>query len=293
MIFGIRRFRHFILFFIVGLFFVIAAPLCAKAQNENRSGSQISAPTPGGKDVSRMLEEIKDISSSKFGNFNVNTNVSDKHKKTTLAFIFSEYIPGVIKHFSFEVPDYINVFVIKDKDYRNFLNELGLNYSKMPYGLEIGKNTSVVINADLAFGSVTYEVMRLLTGFNLPQAPVWIEDGFPYLYETIGIKNGSLVIKSNKRLGILKKVIDTPDYVSIKDLSVMGKDDFYKGNNAPAAAEARYIMFYLHKKGLLKRFYREYKATQLEDKSGIQALQKTVGLDIRIFEGEWLAWVRN
>ena len=69
--------------------------------------------------------------------------------------------------------------------------------------------------------------------------------------------------------------------------------DFY-GNDASALnyAHARYFLFYLQEKGLLKDFYRRFRDGAAEDATGLKTLEKLIApAELEAFDAEFRRWV--
>jgi len=126
---------------------------------------------------------------------------------------------------------------------------------------------------------------------DFPGVPDWFNEGLASLYEqsTLGVntiaghENWRLpalqtAIKSN-RLRPLKELIEDPNYYR-KDLVGLNY------------AQARYLMFYLQERGLLVRYYKSFRDSTTEDKTGLKSLERLiVPQSLEAFEKDWRKWV--
>ena len=63
------------------------------------------------------------------------------------------------------------------------------------------------------------------------------------------------------------------------------------GTDINCYVQGRWVLTYLVHKGLMRKFYDEYKTSS--DASGIQALEKITGQKVEEFEKEWLEWSKG
>ncbi|RKY16718.1 MAG: hypothetical protein DRP63_04930 [Planctomycetota bacterium] len=122
--------------------------------------------------------------------------------------------------------------------------------------------------------------------------PIWVVEGLATCFESSDLIDGHAVPCHNVRLIALKRAIAAGKTIPLKRLMRLSHRQFMRVAMV-AYAESRYVMFYLHKKGLLRKFYKTFCDTYKKDKTGIYALEKVVGKKIEQFEKEWVEWVRN
>jgi hypothetical protein len=245
--------------------------------------------------IEKALSKIAGIRIAEYSRCKVVTNcdAAAYKEKIDLVLLAMNYIaPQLSAEYSFRAPKQkIRIIALDDKGYRIFLNESGNEYLKMPHGFTFKNVGTIVLNMDLGVGSFLHELMYVLIYNDIADAPAWIEEGFACLYEGSGWQDGKIYMKYDWRLPLFKQVIDTPRYIPLRDLMQLEK--IIEVAPAHAVAQARYLMYYLYKKDLLEKFYKEYKATKDKDYRGVKALEGTVGITVEQFEKGWLAWVRN
>ena len=95
----------------------------------------------------------------------------------------------------------------------------------------------------------------------------------------------------NWRLAGLQGAIRSGKVRPLREL--IGDADFYgQAHFGLNYAEARYLMLYLQEKGLLKKFYRDFRDHVEMDPTGIGSLERLVGPGkLEAFEREWKRWV--
>jgi hypothetical protein len=72
------------------------------------------------------------------------------------------------------------------------------------------------------------------------------------------------------------------------------EDAFYERDPGTNYAEARYLLYYLQHKGLLVRFYREFRANRDKDPTGYETLRRVLGeSDMEAFQRRWEAFVAD
>ena len=238
------------------------------------------------------LAKIKNLKIIELGNYRIFTNIYGERNYNKILQLLTQAVPEISNDLSFaELKNKIKILILNEYGYRDFLTNIGYVYSKTPYGFALPDQNFIMVNSDLGEGTLLHEMVHILLFNDIKKAPPWIDEGIACLYEASGWKGNKIYVRNNWRLPLLKKVIDTPNYIKLSDLLKM--DSFtYSGKTFPAS-EARYLIYYLFEKKLLGEFYREYKATRTEDYYGIKALTKTVGTSTDGLEQEWLKWVRE
>ena len=79
---------------------------------------------------------------------------------------------------------------------------------------------------------------------------------------------------------------------SFEALTGTTTDEFYNADPGTNYAQARYLLYYLQQKGLLRDYYRAFLAGRQADPTGYETLKRTLGrADMAAFEREWEAYV--
>ena len=122
------------------------------------------------------------------------------------------------------------------------------------------------------------------------QHPIWITEGLATLFEDCKVVSGHAVPQPNRRLNILQQIVRRKGPTPLKHLMNYTQAGFMR-NALTAYAEGRYVMMYLHHKGVLKQWYDAYKAGYDADRSGAKAMEKVLGSKLSDIEADWKKWV--
>ena len=80
--------------------------------------------------------------------------------------------------------------------------------------------------------------------------------------------------------------------VSFRELCGASSTGLYRRGKGDNYAQARYLCYYLQEKGLLVRFYREFRKNCAADRTGYNTLCAVLGrLDMVAWQREWERWV--
>ncbi|NQT52046.1 PDZ domain-containing protein [bacterium] len=121
--------------------------------------------------------------------------------------------------------------------------------------------------------------------------PIWLVEGLATLFESAD-RNGTVVPRHNHRLAFAQQAAREGRLLSWAALMKLNHVQFMLRAQL-AYAQARYMLFYMHEKGLLKRFYDEYTAREnyAKDRSAIDSFQVVFGKPIEEVERDWRAWL--
>lgn len=144
----------------------------------------------------------------------------------------------------------INVYVLKDKAaMQKFLTEK-LHVNNPPsFGMYLPRIRGFVTREDSGFGTFTHEIMHPLIGTNLPNAPVWAQEGIPTFFEKFfGYWDGKKLVlefgfQNPWRIEKLGDKIISLDIEAI----VNAKQDYDQ-------CEQRMIAVFLYRHGKFKKF---------------------------------------
>ena len=95
----------------------------------------------------------------------------------------------------------------------------------------------------------------------------------------------------NWRLPALQEAIREERLRPVREM--ISDEDFYGGDAAALNyAHARYFLFYLQEKGLLKEYYRRFRDGAAEDRAGLKTLEKLIApAELEAFDAEFRRWV--
>jgi hypothetical protein len=118
----------------------------------------------------------------------------------------------------------------------------------------------------------------------------WIIEGLATLFEDSHIIDEHAQPQPNYRLKIIQNLVRGGHHVPFETYVTWDQKAFMKapGNHY---SQARYMLFYLHQKNLLKRWYDAYVASFAKDATGAEALRTVCGKPLAEIEKEWAAWI--
>jgi len=97
---------------------------------------------------------------------------------------------------------------------------------------------------------------------------------------------------TNWRLAGLQEAILDRRLPPFEDLTAKTATEFYDEDPGTNYAQSRYLCYFLQEKGLLPRFYREFRAASSQDPTGLETLKKVLEReDMEAFRQEWEEYV--
>jgi len=120
---------------------------------------------------------------------------------------------------------------------------------------------------------------------------VWLVEGLASLFDSARLGAAPTFLPDG-RLGMLQALLTSPRNVTWTQFAKVGEQAFQQ-NAELTYGYARYVMLFLHQKGLLKKFYDEYTkpAEYVRDAGGLTAIATVSGKTIDEIQGEWRKWV--
>ena len=149
----------------------------------------------------------------------------------------------------------------------------------------------MLMNVGTGTGTLVHELTHALIAPDFPDVPDWFNEGLASLYEQCSLDGDTIIGHENWRLPALQKAIKGNE---LRSLAEMIADMDFRADERVGInyAQARYLMFYLQKQRLLKKFYADFRDNQKDDPSGIETLRKIVApLSLEDFEKDWRKWV--
>ena len=122
--------------------------------------------------------------------------------------------------------------------------------------------------------------------------PIWLIEGMDSLFETSTLVDDKLVPGHSARLATVQAAARRDQTIPWRRIMQMSQPTFLQDAGL-AYAQARYMLFYMWEKGLLKRFYDEYTRTSSfqGDKTALESFEIAFGRPIDEIERDWKAWV--
>jgi len=119
--------------------------------------------------------------------------------------------------------------------------------------------------------------------------PIWICEGIATLFESASVVSGELSLSTDSRLIHLQRALRLKTLVPLEKLMKMETKAFVEQADL-CYAQSRYLLYYLHENGLLRKWYAAYKAGFDKDPTGRAALEKVCGKHISAIEEDWREW---
>jgi len=131
-----------------------------------------------------------------------------------------------------------------------------------PYGYCSGGR--MLMNIATGGGTLVHEIVHAYIASNFPGCPTWFNEGLASLYEQCGAVDGYIHGYPNWRLPGLKEAIKAGRTPSFEKLMAMDQAEFYADWSA-CYGQARYLCYYMQEKGLLVKFYKEFRDNAKDD----------------------------
>jgi hypothetical protein len=196
-------------------------------------------------------------------------------------------------YFEKDPPEILDIWLFKNKaSYEENAQRLFHTKPDTPYGYYSAADRALVMNISTGGGTLVHEIVHPFVAANFPRCPAWFNEGLGSLYEQSGEEDGEIHGYTNWRLPGLQQAIRKKQTISFKALCSTTSDEFYEKDKGSNYAQARYLCYYLQQQGLLKKFYRRFRAARETDPTGYATLQEVLGRkDMAAFQKEWEAYV--
>jgi hypothetical protein len=191
--------------------------------------------------------------------------------------------------FTKDPKEILDIWLFKDADsYQRNTQILFAEKPGTPYGYYSSAHRALIMNISTGGGTLVHEIVHPFIEANFPECPPWFNEGLGSLYEQTGDLNGHLHGYPNWRLPGLQNAIRAGKVPSFKTLMSQDAQAFYNQDPGTNYSQSRYLCYYLQERGLLVRYYREFRAHQKQDSSGYKTLQRILGAsDMAGFKRRW------
>ena len=180
-----------------------------------------------------------------------------------------------------------------DKSYRAWAKRLFGDERVSHFGYYRPGDHAMLMNIATGTGTLVHELTHALVRPDFPQIPTWFDEGLASLHEQCRLGPRGITGLVNWRLPGLQRAIREGRLVPLAKLVATTEREFRGANEGLHYAEARYLVMYLQHKGLLRRFYREFRANVQKDPTGAKTLEALTGKTLPELQKDWLAWVRT
>jgi len=187
----------------------------------------------------------------------------------------------------------LDIWLFKDKvSYEKHAKALWGSKPSTPYGYYSPTHRVLVMNIATGGGTLVHEIVHPFVEANFPDCPAWFNEGLGSLYEQSSERKEQIIGLTNWRLAGLQRVIRAGKLPTFRDLTRQSDRVFYTSTRGSNYAQARYLLYYLQERGLLRKFYRAFHANRKTDPTGYDTLVATLGKpDMAKYQKTWEAWV--
>jgi len=163
-----------------------------------------------------------------------------------------------------------------------------------PYGFYSPSQAALFMNIATGGGTLVHEIVHPYVEADFPAAPAWLNEGLGSLFEQSAERTGHIVGLTNWRLGGLQQTVTSGRLQSFRALTALTSTAFYGDDTGTNYAQSRYLLYYLQEHGLLRDFYRAFRAARDHDPTGYATLVNALGeRDMKGFERRWQRYVAD
>jgi hypothetical protein len=156
------------------------------------------------------------------------------------------------------------------------------------YGYYRHAQRTLVMNIATGSGTLVHELTHALIAFDWPEVPLWFNEGLASLHEQCQVAGDRLIGLPNWRLPALPAAIRRGRLAGLEKLPAA---DFYGPDRGLNYAQARYFCQYLQDRGLLRDFYRQYRASAAKKQTLEQVIQSVCGCGLDRVDQDMRRWV--
>ncbi len=181
------------------------------------------------------------------------------------------------------------------KDRASYLKHTGEIFGdkpSTPFGYYSPRHKALIMNIATGGGTLVHEIVHPYMAANFESCPAWFNEGMGSLFEQCREERGHIVGLVNWRLKGLRNAIRKGGLESFKALTSTSTNQFYGEGSGLRYAQARYLLYYLQEKDLLRKYYKLFYTNRVKDPTGYVSLQAVLGeKDMDKFQTRWEAWV--
>ncbi len=187
----------------------------------------------------------------------------------------------------------IDIWLFKDRrSYEKHTWEIFKVKPDTPFGFSSPRHNALIMNIATGGGTLVHEIVHPFVAANFPRCPAWFNEGLGSLYEGCRGRGGEIVGVINWRLPALQEAIKRNRVPSFKVFTSTTAYRFYREDRGTNYGQARYLCYYLQERGLLKKFYRKFRAGVQGDPTGYETLKEVLGeSDMDVFKKKWQIYI--
>ncbi len=187
----------------------------------------------------------------------------------------------------------LDIYLFHDADsYEHGVIALTGEAPTTPYGFYSKDDNGLFMNIATGGGTLVHEIVHPYVEADFPEAPAWLNEGLGSLFEQSSEHDGHIVGLTNWRLAGLQRALAHGTAPSFRALTDLSSKEFYADDSGVHYAEARYLLYYLQDRGVLRDFYKAFRAARDKDPTGYATLFATLGeRDTPAFRSRWEKFV--
>ena len=187
----------------------------------------------------------------------------------------------------------IDIWLFRDKaSYEENGTTLFGEMPSTPYGYYSPRQRALVMNIATGGGTLVHEIVHPFVAANFPGCPAWLNEGLGSLYEQCMDREGHIWGRTNWRLKGLQQAIVDKKVPPFAELCATTTNQFYREDPGTNYSQARYLCYYLQQRGLLVRYYHQFRKSVRDDPTGYQTLTVVLGAaDMKKFQQDWEKYV--
>lgn len=189
--------------------------------------------------------------------------------------------------------DILDIWLFKDRtSYRKHTWAVFRDRPDTPFGYSSSEHKALIMNIATGGGTLVHEIVHPFMEANFPECPAWFNEGLASLYEQSSGRGRRIIGLTNWRLAGLQEAISAGHVPPFRDLLSTTTHQFYNADPGTNYAQARYLCYYLQQKGLLVKYYRQFKGNCRRDPTGYETLKTVLNeQDMQAFEKRWKRFV--
>jgi hypothetical protein len=151
------------------------------------------------------------------------------------------------------------------------------------------KDHTLVMNMATGSSTLVHELTHALNKSDWPDAPRWFAEGLATLHEGSQVRGNEIIPQPDERLPDLQDAILRN---KLAPLAKLPYGDFFHDRTAHMNyAQASYFCYFLQHRGLLRQFYRRYRAADASGEDLNQVVRAVCGCNLAQTDQEMRRWV--
>lgn len=184
----------------------------------------------------------------------------------------------------------ITVLLFADgESYRAWAKNLFGDEKVSYFGYYRHADRTLVMNIGTGTGTLVHELTHALIAYDWPDVPLWFNEGLASLHEQCQVDRDGIRGLPNWRLPALQTAIERNELRSLAELT--DRDDFYGPLRGINYAHARYFCLYLQSRGLLRDFYKRYRASWAEKATAGKVIETVCGRPMAEIDKDFVHYV--